>query len=119
MPLRNQLAIFMSPILPMKKRLMQRIWRFSVRCFGTLEVYYYTGMILENKNKGKLMWKYLIELMPRNSKSNAKSLLVADKIVTDPKTVTKGYHWSSSSIHPYCPTKYPSISLSHCHFRIC
>ncbi len=41
---------------------------------------YYTGMILENKNKPNLMWKYLRELMSGNSKPSAKSLLVVSQI---------------------------------------
>ncbi len=49
---------------------------------------YYTGMILKIKNAPKLMWKYLKELMPGNSKPSAKSLLVAGKIVTNVWIVT-------------------------------
>ncbi len=38
-----------------------------------------TGMILENKIKPKLMWKYLKELLPGQSKPNLKGLLVNGK----------------------------------------
>ncbi len=48
---------------------------------------YYTGMILENKNKPKLMWKCLKELMPRKSKPNLKGLLVNGKIITISKGI--------------------------------
>ncbi len=41
----------------------------------------YTGMILESKNKPKLMWKCLKELLPGQAELNLKGLLVMIKLV--------------------------------------
>ncbi len=46
---------------------------------------YYTGLILENKNKPKLMWKYLKELLPGIAKPSPKGLLIDGQIIIDPK----------------------------------
>ncbi len=45
---------------------------------------YYTGLILENKKKPKLMWKYLKELLS----GNVKGLLIDGQIITDPKCMS-------------------------------
>ncbi len=54
--------------------------------------YYYTGMILENKNKPKLMWKCFKELLPGKSKPNLKGLLVNGKIITNSKGIANAYN---------------------------
>ncbi len=69
-------------------------------------------MILENKNKPKLMWKYLRELLPRNSNPEAKSLTIDDKIVIDPTSIANVFylHWPGLDKHA---TKYTSIHPTH------
>ncbi len=44
---------------------------------------YYTGIILENKYKPRLMWKCLKELLPGKSKASPKGLLIDGQIITD------------------------------------
>ena len=43
---------------------------------------YYTGLILENKYKPKLMWKCLKNLLPGKAKSTPHGLLVDGEILT-------------------------------------
>ncbi len=86
---------------------------------------YYTGMILENKNKPNLMWKYLRELMSGNSKPSAKSLLVVSQIprlflmVTSPPLVLSQQIVSLQQLHsPHMPHQISKHYTSYCHFRI-
>ncbi len=59
------------------------------RCLGTLGMLFrthskllnVTGMIMENKNKPKLMWKCLKQLLPGKSKPNLKGQLVMVKLL--------------------------------------
>ncbi len=59
---------------------------------------YYTGLILENKNKPKLMWKYLKEMLPGNAKPNPKGLLIDSQIVIDPKCMSNVFNNYFTSI---------------------
>ncbi len=51
-------------------------------------IMFYTGLILENKNKPKLMWTYLKELLPGNANPSHKSLLIDGQIISDPKCMS-------------------------------
>ncbi len=44
------------------------------------------------------MWRYLKEFIPGNSDPSAQSLLVDDKIVTDPKTAANVFNGYFTSI---------------------
>ncbi len=49
-------------------------------------------MILENKNKPKLIWKCLKELLPGISNPNLKGLLVNCKIINNSKGTANAYN---------------------------
>ena len=46
---------------------------------------YYTDLIMENKQKPKILWRCIKELLPGNKKTGPKGLLISGKIVTDKK----------------------------------
>ncbi len=68
---------------------------------------YYTALILENKNKPKLMWKYLKELLPGNAKPSPKGLLIDGQIITDPKCMSNVFNNYFTSIGQELASKLP------------
>jgi hypothetical protein len=70
---------------------------------------YYTGMILENKFKPKLMWKCLRELLPGNSKSTPKGLLVNGQIITEKKPMANAFNQYFTSICKNLANKITSV----------
>lgn len=59
---------------------------------------YFTGLILENKKKPKLMWRCLKELLPGKSMSSPKGVLVEGQKITDPKCKANAFNKYFTSI---------------------
>ncbi len=70
-------------------------------------------MILENKNKPKLMWKCLKELLPGKSKPNLKGLHVNGKIISNSKGIANAYNAYITSIGNDLASKLPPYNLSN------
>ncbi len=68
---------------------------------------YCAGLILENKNKPKLMWKYLKELLSGNAKPSPKGLLINGQIITDPKCMSTVFNNYFTSIGQELASKLP------------
>ncbi len=74
---------------------------------------YYTGIILENKNKPKLMWKCLKELLPEKCNPNLKGLLVNGKSITNSKGIANPYNEYFTSIGNDLASKLPPHNPSN------
>ena len=59
---------------------------------------HYTGLILENKNKPKIMWKYLKELLPGKSCFFPNNLLIDGQIITNRKHIANAFNSYFTSI---------------------
>ncbi len=71
---------------------------------------YYTSLILENKHKPKLMWKYLRELLPGKSKATPKGLLIDGQIITDRKQMADAYNQYFTSVGKDLASKIPNTN---------
>ena len=82
---------------------------------------YYTDLIIENKDKPRLMWKYLKELLPGSQKESPTGLLVDGKSVTGKKAMANIFNRFFTSIgeklannipnHPACNINTPDNTL--------
>ncbi len=53
---------------------------------------YYTDTIIENKNKPRVMWKFIKQLLPGKSKNAPHGIMIADKLVTDNKQIAQCFN---------------------------
>ncbi len=71
---------------------------------------YYTGIILKNKYKLRLMWKCLKELFPGKSKASPKGLLIDGQIITDKLQMANTFNEYFTSIDQDLARQLPSAT---------
>ena len=69
---------------------------------------YYTGLILENKYKPKLMWKCLKNLLPGKAKSTPHGLLVDGQILNDHMSMANAFNEFFTSVGHNLAEKIPT-----------
>ncbi len=80
---------------------------------------YYTDMILNNKHKPRVMWKYIRELLPGKSKTSPHGLLEGGNLITDIKMMANCFNNFFTSIGRKLADKIPNAALRQQQARRC
>ncbi len=73
---------------------------------------YYTDMIIKNKNKPRVMWKFIKQLLQGKSKNAPHSIMIEDKLVTDNKQIAQCFNEFFTNIGHQLAEKIPFQEFS-------
>ncbi len=69
-------------------------------------------MKIENKNKPRVMWKFIKQLLPGKSKNASRGIMIEDKLVTDNKQIAQCFNEFFTNIGRQLAEKNPFQEFS-------